>query len=86
MQTAKLTSKGQITVPLQIRKRLKLNEGDRIAFVEREGRIEFINSNDMAFARVRDAFDGEAEKLGIQSIDDVVDIIKAMRSEKKLLY
>ena len=83
MQTAKLTSKGQITVPLHIRKKLKLAEGDRVAFVEKEGRIELINSNDAAFARVREAFDGEAEKLGIHSIDDVVEMIKAMRSEKQ---
>jgi len=83
MQTAKLTSKGQVTVPHSIRKKLKLNEGDRIAFVEREGKIELVNSNDIAFAKVRDAFDGEADKLGIETIDDVVDIIKSMRSESK---
>jgi len=83
MQTAKLTSKGQITVPLHIRKKLKLSEGDRVAFVEKGGTIELINSNDTAFARVRDAFDGEAEKLGISSIEDVVEIIKNMRNENK---
>ena len=83
MQTAKITSKGQITLPLQIRKSLNLNEGDRVAFVEKDGRFELVNSNYLAFERVREAFDGEAEKLGIKTIDDVVEIIKRMRKEQK---
>lgn len=83
MQTAKITSKGQITLPLPIRKSLNLSEGDRVAFIEKDGRYELVNSNCLAFERVREAFDGEAEKLGIKNIDDVVDIIKSMRNEKK---
>ena len=83
MQTAKITSKGQITLPLQIRKNLNLNEGDRVAFIEKDGRYELANSNALAFEKVRAAFDGEAEKLGIKTIDDVVDIIKSMRKEKQ---
>jgi AbrB family looped-hinge helix DNA binding protein len=81
VQTAKITSKGQITLPLRIRKALGLREGDRVAFVERDGKYELANSNEMAFQKVRDAFDGEAEKLGINTIDDVVAIIKQMRQE-----
>jgi AbrB family looped-hinge helix DNA binding protein len=83
IQTAKITSKGQVTLPLAIRKALGLQEGDRVAFVEKNGRFELANSNEMAFQKVRDAFDGEAEKLGINNIDDVVALIKQMRQEKK---
>ena len=34
---AKLTSKGQITLPLRIRVRLKVGPGDRVVFVEGRG-------------------------------------------------
>lgn len=49
MQTSVLTSKGQVTIPADVRKRLGLSPGDRLAFVldgeqvrlvRRENRIE----------------------------------------------
>ena len=42
MTTAKVTSKGQITIPKQVRDRLGLRSGDRVDFIEEGGvwRIE----------------------------------------------
>ena len=34
MATATLTSKGQITIPLKVRRKLGLDAGDRVEFVE----------------------------------------------------
>lgn len=34
MTTATLTSKGQITIPVEVRQRMGLDSGDRIEFVE----------------------------------------------------
>ena len=43
MTTATLTSKGQITIPVQVRKALNVDTGDRVEFVEIEpGRYEFV--------------------------------------------
>lgn len=47
MDIAKLTSKGQITIPQDIRKKLKLERGDKIAFIEIGGRYTMINANDI---------------------------------------
>ena len=34
MELAKVTSKGQITIPIEIRKKLGIKNGDKILFVE----------------------------------------------------
>ena len=37
MTTATMTSKGQITIPAEVRQRMGLGTGDRIEFVETDG-------------------------------------------------
>lgn len=37
MQTSRINSKGQITVPLEIRKRLGLRDGDHVEFITEGG-------------------------------------------------
>jgi AbrB family looped-hinge helix DNA binding protein len=37
MPVATLTSKGQITIPIEVRKKLRLQPGDRIDFILEEG-------------------------------------------------
>jgi antitoxin PrlF len=36
---ATVTSKGQVTVPIAVRNRLGLKEGDRLAFINQDGEI-----------------------------------------------
>ena len=43
MTTATLTSKGQITIPVDVRNALKVDAGDRVEFVQiAPGRYEFV--------------------------------------------
>ena len=43
MTTATITSKGQITIPADVRHALRVDAGDRVEFVEIEpGRYEFV--------------------------------------------
>ncbi len=37
MITARVTSKGQVTIPKEVRERLGVNEGEDIGFEEKEG-------------------------------------------------
>lgn len=45
MELAKVTSKGQITIPKNIRKVLDVEEGERVAFIEEEGLVIMIKAN-----------------------------------------
>lgn len=38
MNTSTLSSKGQITLPIEVRERLGLKQGDRVEFIFEEGR------------------------------------------------
>ena len=80
--TATMTSKGQVTVPARIRRQYGLNTGDQIAFVEEAGRLYVANASYLALTRLQEAMEGEAERLGLRSEEDVVAMIKEIRRER----
>ena len=45
MEMAKVTSKGQITIPVSIRRRLEIREGDKILFIESQIAVENVKSS-----------------------------------------
>ena len=83
MELAKITSKGQITLPISIRRVLNLKDGDKVAFIEKDGNYIVVNPVSLAVDKVREAFKGEAERLGLKNDEDVVKMIKQFRKEKK---
>jgi len=83
MEVAKITSKGQITIPIDIRKKLKVKDGDKVVFIEENGRIIMENSAMVALREIQEAFKGEAERLGLKNEQDVVDLVKEVRKEMR---
>lgn len=81
MDLAKVTSKGQITIPKEIREKLGLKTGDKILFIEDSGRIYLMNSSMNALREAQMAFKGEAERVGLKNEDDVVKMVKELREE-----
>lgn len=81
MEMARITTKGQITIPAGIRKKLNLKEGDKIIFLEQNGRIYFENAALLAFSRIQDAMAGEAEKAGFNSPEEINEYVKEIRKE-----
>ncbi|MGP1474094.1 MAG: AbrB/MazE/SpoVT family DNA-binding domain-containing protein [Treponema sp.] len=79
MELAKLTSKGQITIPLAIRKQLQLEAGDKVFFEESKGRVYITNASQITLTDVQTQMQGEAQKAGFQSEDDVTVYIKELR-------
>ncbi|MDE6259947.1 MAG: AbrB/MazE/SpoVT family DNA-binding domain-containing protein [Oscillospiraceae bacterium] len=83
MEVAKVTSKGQITIPIDIRRRLGVKEGDKILFIEEQGKIVMMNSSMETLRKAQAAFAGEAERLGLKDEQDVADLISELRRERR---
>ena len=56
MELAKVTSKGQVTIPIDIRKKLGIKNGDMVLFVEEAGRIYMMNASMDALREAQNAF------------------------------
>ena len=50
MELAKLTSRCQLTLPREIRQKLGVKEGDKVVFIEENGRIFIENAEKLKFA------------------------------------
>ena len=80
MNLAKLSANGQITVPVEVRRRLGLKSGDKILFFQNEdGEIVLSNASATAIRKAQNAFAGLAEKLGIKDEDDVQALVNEVR-------
>jgi len=79
--TAKVMSKGQITLPVDIRRNLRLSTGDRVALIYENGRVILMNPAIYAMEELQQAKAGEWEKVGINSEEDVVALCRETRAE-----
>lgn len=82
MELAKVTTKGQITIPKAIRDLLDLKEGSKVIFIKKGNDIVIQNSAMVALEKIQTAFEGEAERLGLKNEDDVVKLVKEFRKER----
>jgi AbrB family looped-hinge helix DNA binding protein len=55
MEMAKVTAKGQITVPVDVRRRLGLNEGSSMLFIEQGNGFFVVNENLVDMNLIREA-------------------------------
>jgi len=81
MELAKITMRGQITIPKEIRRRLGVKDGDKVVFVEENGRIIIENAAMVALKDAQYSFLGEAERAGLKTEQDVVDMVKDVRRD-----
>jgi AbrB family looped-hinge helix DNA binding protein len=79
MELAKITTRGQITIPIEIRRKLGVKDGDKVVFLEENGRIVMGNAAMLALKMAQESFTGEAERLGLKTEQDAVDLVKDVR-------
>lgn len=81
MDIARISSKGQMTVPISVRKALNLKSGDKVIILEENGRYYIENAAMLAFNRVEEAFSGEAEKAGFKNEEELQKYADDIRKE-----
>ena len=83
MSVAKVTSQGQITIPADIRKLLGIQPGGKVMFIQNGTRVMMANATVEAFEQMQAAFAPEAERLGLKDEQDVVDLVRQVRAERR---
>ena len=78
---AKVMSKGQVTIPKNVREALGIDVGDRVTFIVDGNEIRMMNSAVYALKRFQKQMKGEAKKAGFMSEDDIAEWITKARRE-----
>lgn len=79
---ARVMSKGQVTIPKNVRTALGIETGDRVTFIVDGTNVRIVNSAVYALMRLQEQMKGEAEKAGFQSEDDIAEWITDSRREE----
>jgi len=81
VDNAKIMAKGQVTIPKDIRDKLKLAEGERVTFICQGDYAIVMNSALYAMKTLQKEMQGKFEAVGINSDDDINDLVKEIRQE-----
>lgn len=79
IDNAKVMSKGQITIPKDIKNVLGVTSEDRITFIVEGNTVRIVNSAIYAMQVLQQEMLGEAERTGLVSEDDVMALVKDER-------
>ena len=72
MATAAVTSKGQITIPIEVREELGLKAGDRIEFLKSEEGKFFIQPKKGSIVNLRGMFKWTGKPVTIEEMDEAI--------------
>jgi AbrB family looped-hinge helix DNA binding protein len=81
LDVSRVTSKGQVTIPVEMRRKLGVRNGDKVVFIEDGGRIVIANAAMVALKEVQEAFSGEAARLGVSNEEEAAGMVKEVRRE-----
>ena len=81
VDNAKVMSKGQITIPKDVREVLGVSSGDRVTFIVEGSNVRIVNSAVYAMQILQQDMAGEAERTGLTSEDDIMALLEELRNE-----
>jgi antitoxin PrlF len=79
--SAKVMSKGQVTIPKEVRETLGVSEGDHVTFIVNGNDVRIVSSAIYAMRMLQQDMKGEAERTGLSSEEDVMALVKEIRNE-----
>lgn len=85
IDNAKVMSKGQVTIPKDIREVLGISSGDRITFVVENGNVRLVNSAVYAMQILQAQMEDEADDAELSSDEAIMDLVKEVRAESEYL-
>ena len=74
-------AKGQVTIPKDVRIALGIGTGDRVTFVVDGNNVRIMNSALYAMEILQNQMAGEAQRAGLNDEDDVMNLVKDLRSK-----
>ena len=79
---ARVMSKGQVTIPKNVRAALGIDTGDRVTFIVDGNNVRVVNSAVYALMQFQEKMGGEAERAGLLSEEDVAEWITSSRRKE----
>ena len=80
---ARVMSKGQVTIPKNVRNALGIDTGDRVTFIVEGSTVRVVNSAIYALQRLQAQMAGEGKTVGLMTDEDVASWITASRREEE---
>ena len=81
VDNAKVMSKGQITLPKEIRDKLGLSTGDRVTLICEGDQVIMMNAAVYAMKMLQRGMDGQAEKVGLETEESINELVVEVRKE-----
>ena len=81
IDNAKVMSKGQVTIPKEIRSLLNVSDGDRVTFICEGDYAIVMNANLYAMRALQKSMKGDFEKAGLNSEEDILALCREVRAE-----
>lgn len=86
IDNAKVMSKGQVTIPKDIREILGVTSGDRITFIVERNIVRIVNSAVYAMELLQKEMSCEAVRTSLISDNDVITLVKKLRNEDENIW
>lgn len=81
VDNAKVMSKGQITLPKEIREQLGVGTGDRVTLICEGNRVIMMNAAVYAMKMLQNGMKDEQGKCGLENEEDIQALIAEVREE-----